>query len=479
MNAHSPLDTFLSFYLLREYNRDITLQRMSDQLKAGASRDRNQTPEQVLATLEEIDPTRSKQYVMWLIREYGKQRFRLEDKPRLQTLLKNFERVKSRIQQKDINRYTLHELEDAVDAIVDPTLGHAQTNAPFVIPDEIKNDVEVLYNGPLGVLTIPKTEKASCVLGSGTKWCTAAQHNNRFDNYNKVGPLYIWRDKNGEKYQFHFSTLRFKDARDKPIETETFKQFRTSHPVLKKLFQRVVAKNRTDPEWASRYADRVIGGRWPEAEAVIATHHAWAYYYARDVIKGRWPEAESVIATDPEKAYQYAYRVIGGRWPEGEATIITDPQYAHYYAINVIGGRWPEAEAVIAKDPSMAYHYASDVIKGRWPEAETTIRQSSHWWERYRKIFMESRNTFTIGVSLVERNQTLPDITATDARRIGDYLGVDWNRVFLDQLQKGIVVELEHGDIIGTDYIAAAKIALAHLRELPDYYTRLSQMERG
>ena len=235
----------------------------------------------------------------------------------------------------------------------------------------------------------------------------------------------------------------------------------------------------TDPDRAYYYARDVIKGRWPEAESVIATDPDRAYYYARYVIKGRWPEAEATIMTDPAWAYYYALDAIRGRWPDAEAMIATYPEWAYRYANYVIKRRWPEAESVIATEPEWANYYALNVIKGRWPEAETTIRQSSQWWEQYRKIFMESRNTFTIGVSLVERNQTLPYITATDARRIGDYLGVDWNRVFLDQLQKGIVVELEHGDIIGTDYIAAAKIALAHLRELPDYYTRLSQMERG
>ena len=452
---------------------------MSDQLKAGAARDRNQTPARVLATLEEIDPTRSKQYVMWLVREYGKQRFKLEDKPRLNTLLKNFEQVKSRIQQKDINRYTLPELENAIASTMNPTLGKSQGNKPFEIPAHIKNQTVEISNTEWGLLTQPKTKKASCELGRGTKWCTSATHNNEFDDYNREGPLYIWRDKNGEKYLFHFTSTQYVNAKNKPIETETLKQFRTSHPVLKKLFQREEATIAKDPEKAYRYAHRVIKGRWPEAEAVIATNPEKAYGYALHVIKGRWPEAEATIMTYSEWAYYYAHRVIKGRWPEAETTIMTDPYYAYLYALDFIKGRWPEAESVIATDPYCAYLYAHDVIKGRWPEAETTIRQSSHWWEQYRKIFMESRNTFTIGVSLVERNQTLPYITATDARRIGDYLEVDWNQVSLDQFQKGIVVELEHGDIIGTDHIAAAKIALAHLRELPDYYTRLSQMERG
>jgi hypothetical protein len=42
---------------------------------------------------------------------------------------------------------------------------------------------------------------------------------------------------------------------------------------------------------------------------------------------------------------------------------------------------------------------------------------------------------------------------------------------------------LEHGahdpqtDVTGDDPLLTAKIALAHLKELPDYYTRLAEME--
>ena len=44
-------------------------------------------------------------------------------------------------------------------------------------------------------------------------------------------------------------------------------------------------------------------------------------------------------------------------------------------------------------------------------------------------------------------------------------------------------VELEHGlhdpqtDVTGSDPIITGKIALAHLKEFPDYYTRLAKME--
>ena len=74
--------------------------------------------------------------------------------------------------------------------------------------------------------------------------------------------------------------------------------------------------------------------------------------------------------------------------------------------------------------------------------------------------------------------------TSAEAREIGDRLNVDWSSVELEQFRMGIEVELEHGqrdpktDVTGDDPIVTAKIALAHLREIPDYYTRLDRMER-
>lgn len=74
-------------------------------------------------------------------------------------------------------------------------------------------------------------------------------------------------------------------------------------------------------------------------------------------------------------------------------------------------------------------------------------------------------------------------ISPRKARRIGEELGVDWTRIELEQLRRGMEVELEHGrrdpvtDVTGDDLLLTGKIALAHLNEFPDYYTRLARME--
>lgn len=75
--------------------------------------------------------------------------------------------------------------------------------------------------------------------------------------------------------------------------------------------------------------------------------------------------------------------------------------------------------------------------------------------------------------------------TAADARRVGEEIGIDWNSAPFDveQLRRGMEVELEHGlqdaltNVTDDDPIVTAKIALAHLNEFPDYYTRLQRME--
>ena len=245
---------------------------------------------------------------------------------------------------------------------------------------------KVLYNGPLGQLAIPETEEASCELGRGTKWCTAARENNMFDYYSEEAPLYVWRDKNGEKYQFHFGPEpQLMDSRDRELSKEKVAAFR-KHPVLSKMFKMAEAEALSSPGRAASYAATVIHGRWPEAEPVIMTEPGAAASYARTALRRPWPEAEPVIMQSPASAAFYVTHVLKRRWPEAEPVIMKDPHIAAFYAKDVLKRRWPEAEPDIAKHPYAAYVYAVDVMDRPWPEAEPAIKQNARFWKEYKDL---------------------------------------------------------------------------------------------
>ena len=75
--------------------------------------------------------------------------------------------------------------------------------------------------------------------------------------------------------------------------------------------------------------------------------------------------------------------------------------------------------------------------------------------------------------------------TLDEARRVGESIGIDWAAAPFDaeQFRMGMDVELEHGlhdlmtNVTDSDPVVTGKIALAHLKEFPDYYTRLERME--
>jgi len=75
------------------------------------------------------------------------------------------------------------------------------------------------------------------------------------------------------------------------------------------------------------------------------------------------------------------------------------------------------------------------------------------------------------------------NFTIEEAKEIGDKLGVDWEKIDIEQFRKGMDIELEHGitdpetDVTHNDPIITGKIALAHLHEFSDYYDRLEKME--
>lgn len=75
--------------------------------------------------------------------------------------------------------------------------------------------------------------------------------------------------------------------------------------------------------------------------------------------------------------------------------------------------------------------------------------------------------------------------TSQQAQEVAQKIGLSFSTVEFDleQFRMGMDVELEHGtvdpqtNVTDDDPVPTGKIALAHLKEFPDYYTRLYEME--
>lgn len=77
-----------------------------------------------------------------------------------------------------------------------------------------------------------------------------------------------------------------------------------------------------------------------------------------------------------------------------------------------------------------------------------------------------------------EKNQ----FDLAEAKQIGDTLGIRWDKFGVEQFRMGLNMELEHRrrgqatDITHDESMVTGKTTLAHLNDIPDYYTQLAVM---
>ncbi|MDN4186191.1 MAG: DUF5661 family protein [Dehalococcoides mccartyi] len=73
--------------------------------------------------------------------------------------------------------------------------------------------------------------------------------------------------------------------------------------------------------------------------------------------------------------------------------------------------------------------------------------------------------------------------SSDEAEAVAEILGITFEKYDIEQFRMGMDVELEHGtrdpktNVTNDDPVMTGKIALAHLNEIEDYYTRLAKME--
>lgn len=98
-----------------------------------------------------------------------------------------------------------------------------------------EREIKKVFENNDWLISVPLTKRASCLIGKGTRWCTAAdEYNNMFDNYNNQGPLYvlIHKAENNDKYQLHIESGQLMDAEDRPVDVGYFFDYIADGDVL-------------------------------------------------------------------------------------------------------------------------------------------------------------------------------------------------------------------------------------------------------
>jgi len=91
-----------------------------------------------------------------------------------------------------------------------------------------------------------------------------------------------------------------------------------------------------------------------------------------------------------------------------------------------------------------------------------------------------------IFIKIAKKEKGGPVITDAIVDKVAKEISLDFDKVDRNEFKMGMDVELEHNrdnqgfprtNICKDDMTMVARIAIAHLAELPDYYTRLAKME--
>lgn len=254
--------------ILLEYDTNITAQKQGPALTARWLEDSSakrevdghsaQTPEDILGFLEEADPTKNKQYMLWIIKQYIAKNFMYEDIEGLRQEIELYHTMKPRlpVEQRDIGRFDLGKFREMM-------MSYEGAGGDFELTGEVsEEDVDILVNSPQGVLARAKTEKGACEMGKGTKWCTASTDGSNYadayiENSTQLeqpygdGLFIYWEYPGKKKYQIHigheedeldydeygelqFPSITVMDAQDQTVfdRQPDWLSKRQNHPVL-------------------------------------------------------------------------------------------------------------------------------------------------------------------------------------------------------------------------------------------------------
>ena len=295
----------------------LVLESVQDQIEEVAS-DNSLSHDDVVLACKQAGG----KYWKYVLRQWYEGIIRLpEDAYRVKETLANFDKVKSRLQNKDINSYK--RLSD-IENVVEPLLGIKTNNK--ICDINLPGVRIVKRDGPYVIVRVDDPESLA-ELGEGTKWCTRASYPNCM----------------AEQYIDDYGHMYIILLNERPIV-----QYTPIYDEIKDI----------NNDWINNTNATKLLSLIPPPP--IDSDAKTLFTYAAFVMMQRWPEAEPRIMKDPASARWYADHFIG-RWPEAEPYIMRDTDEACVYAAEIIGGRWPEAEPYIMKNRSAAAWYKKHI----------------------------------------------------------------------------------------------------------------------
>jgi exosome complex RNA-binding protein Rrp4 len=147
--------------------------------------------------LEKADPTKNKGMTAWLVGQYAQGKLRLEDLGTANETLTMFRRYAQRLEksERDLGKYqSLASVWNAVIGFAKAEEQQISGKAQKALErDKAYAESRILRQDPDGyTVAVPLTEFAAKWWGRGTRWCTSAEKDNQFWQYNKIAPLFIF-----------------------------------------------------------------------------------------------------------------------------------------------------------------------------------------------------------------------------------------------------------------------------------------------
>ena len=200
-------------YSLKQISNLLLEGRKEDIIKKYG--DENQEIIDTIKYFSNEDPSGNNKYLEWMTKNWlglGKDKdYSPLDEEIIETI-KLFHKNIQRIQNKDINSYAFRELKKTVKEA-------EKQRKEKELEKEAKKQKKVIYEDDKWLVVSPKSWKASCYYGAGTKWCiTAKDTSNHWTNYTRRATFFFVIDKEKDKSNRYYKVAYRKIGRGNKFE---------------------------------------------------------------------------------------------------------------------------------------------------------------------------------------------------------------------------------------------------------------------